>query len=35
MINTMLEAVKFPASIADLTTGLADVHADAFPLSKI
>ena len=35
MIYTMLEAIEFPAGIADLTTGLADVHTDAFPLSKI
>ena len=30
----MLEAVELPASVADLTASLADVHADAFPLSR-
>ena len=28
-LNAMLEAVKFPASIADLNTGLADVDRNA------
>lgn len=35
-LNTMLEAVKFPASITDLNTGLTDVNADALShFSKI
>ena len=30
-LNAMLEAVKLPARVSDLDTGLADVDRDAFP----
>jgi hypothetical protein len=31
-LNAMLQAVKLPASIAHLATGLANVDGDTFPL---
>lgn len=33
-LDAVLEAVEFPAGVAHLDAGLADVHADAFPLQR-